>query len=134
MDVLVVEDEALVREVVSEHLACDGLAVAEAPSAEDALTLTQADGAPAVVVTDVNLGAGMSGLALAEEVHRRWPATGVVVMTGNPLNIQDRAFGPHERYLLKPFQPMAMLQAVRELMRQSKPQPERLQSPRSAAD
>ena len=123
MDVLVVEDEALVREVVSEHLACDGLVVAEAPSAEDALALTQLDGAPAVVVTDVNLGRGMDGLALAQEVHRRWPATGVVVMTGNPLNVQDHAFGPHERCLLKPFQPVAMLDAVRELMQQPKPEP-----------
>ena len=118
MDVLVVEDEALLREVVSEHLACEGLDVADAPSAEDALALAQRGGAPAVVVTDVNLGTGMNGLALAEEVRRRWPGAGVVVMTGNPMNILNHVFGPRERCLLKPFHPMAMLLAVRELMQQ----------------
>src|SRR5690349_17822366 len=77
MDVLVVDDEALVREVVTEGLADGGLAVAEAPSAEHALALTETSGAPEVVVTDVDLGRGMNGLALAEEVHRRWPDAGV---------------------------------------------------------
>ena len=56
MDVLVVEDEALVREIVTEDLADDGFAVTEARSVEDALDLTQAAGPPEVVVTDVNLG------------------------------------------------------------------------------
>lgn len=121
MDVLVVEDEALVRECLSEQLLEEGLAVAEADSAEAALALAQADGIPAVVVTDVNLGAGMNGLALAAEVHKRWPAAGVVVMTGNPLNLEEHPVAPHERCLLKPFQPGAMLRAIRELMEQPKP-------------
>ena len=119
MDVLVVDDETLLREVVSEQLAEDGLAVTDAPSAEDALLKAQADGAPDVVVTDVNLGPGMDGLALAEEVHKRWPGAGVVVMTGNPANVRHRTFGPRERCLLKPFSPSAMVLAVRELMRRS---------------
>ena len=116
MDVLVVEDEALVREIVTEGLADDGLAVAEASSAEDALALTQAAGPPDVVVTDVNLGQGMDGLALAEEVHRRWPDAGVVIMTGNPACVGDRAPGPQERFLTKPFGNARLVSAVRELM------------------
>ena len=81
--------------------------------------LVQADGAPEVVVTDVNLGQGMDGLSLAEEVHKRWPEAGVIVMTGNPANVRHRTFGPRERCLLKPFSPSAMILAVRELMRRS---------------
>jgi len=73
MAVLVVEDEDLVREIVTEGLAEDGHTVIEAPSAEDALAMKHTDGPPDVVVTDVNLGQGMTGLALVEEVHRRGP-------------------------------------------------------------
>ena len=119
MDVLVVEDEALVREIVTEGLADDGLAVAEAGSAEDALVLTQAAGPPDVVVTDVNLGQGMDGLRFAEEVHRRWPHAGVVIMTGNPSYVGDRALGPQERFLAKPFGNARLVSAVRELMGRS---------------
>ena len=119
MDVLVVEDEDLVRDFVCEDLMFEGLSVAEASCAEAALALTDSEGPPEVVVTDVNLGKGMDGLSLAEEVGRRWPGAGVVVMTGNPAHLQDRAFGPRERCLMKPFSQAAMMSAVRELMGRS---------------
>ena len=119
MDVLVVEDEVLVRTVVTEGLTDDGLAVAEAPSGEAALALAQAAGAPDVVVTDVNLGDGMDGLTLAEEAHRRWPHAGVVIMTGNPAYVGDRLLGPQERFLTKPFGNARLVSTVRELMGRS---------------
>src|SRR4051794_10137111 len=116
MDVLVVEDEAFLREIITEGLTDEGFAVAEAPSAEQALALTETAGAPDVVVTDVELGHGMNGLALAEEVQRRWPETRVVIMTGNPEGVQAHTFGEQERYLTKPFGSARLVSAVRELM------------------
>jgi len=119
MDVLVVEDEALVREVVTAGLAGDGLEVAEVPSAEQALALSEATGAPDAVVTDVELGRGMNGFALAAEVLRRWPGTGVVIMTGNPEGVQAHSFGEQERFLTKPFGNARLVSTVRELMGRS---------------
>jgi DNA-binding NtrC family response regulator len=119
MNVLIVDDEALVREIVAEGLSDDGHAVMEADSAEHALALTDTDGAPDVVVTDVNLGSGMNGLALAEEVHRRWPYAGVVIMTGNPEGMHAHSFGEQERFLTKPFGNARLISAVRELMGRS---------------
>ena len=55
MDVLVVDDEALVREIVSEGLSDDGLAVMQATSAEHALALTETAGAPDVVASSMQL-------------------------------------------------------------------------------
>jgi CheY-like chemotaxis protein len=97
MDVLVVDDEPLVREIVAESLYDDGLRVTEAASAEQALEIAGDRGAPDVLVTDVNLGQGMDGLQLAEEVRRRWPSAGVVIMTGNPAYVGDRGFKDSER-------------------------------------
>jgi DNA-binding NtrC family response regulator len=119
MDVLVVEDEALVREIVAEGLSDDGLAVADAATAEQALALAETAGAPDVVVTDVELGRGMDGLALAGEVHRRWPGAGVVIMTGNPAAMNGHALGEQERFLAKPFGNGRLVSAVRELMGRS---------------
>ncbi len=118
MDVLLVDDETLVRETLAEDLADAGLDVADAPDAEAALgAATGAPGGPPrVLVTDVNLGGGMDGLALAAEVRRRWPEVGVVVMTGKPVNLNGRRPDPREVCLLKPFGPPRLAAAVRHLL------------------
>ena len=118
MDVLLVEDETLVRETLAEDLAGAGLDVAEAPSAEAALarTATEAGQPPSVIVTDVDLGAGMDGLTFVAEARRRWPEVGVVVMTGNPANLNARRPDPREVCLRKPFAPRRLAAAVRALM------------------
>jgi DNA-binding response OmpR family regulator len=121
MDVLLVDDETLVRETLAEDLAEAGLDVTDAPDAEAALGAAsaaagEAGGPPRVLVTDVNLGHGMDGLALAAEVRRRWPEVGVVVMTGKSANLNGRRPDPREVCLLKPFGPPRLAAAVRDLM------------------
>lgn len=125
MDVLLVEDEALIREMLAEDLEDAGLHVAEASSAETALAAVGAAGdagrPPCVLVTDVNLGSGMDGLALVAEMRRRWPGVGVVVMTGRPANLDGRPSDPHEVRLLKPFALPRLTAAVQDLMGRSRP-------------
>jgi CheY-like chemotaxis protein len=150
MDVLLVEDEPLVREAVAEALGEAGLDVAQAGSAEGALAAVglAADAAasaaavprrppattdvpapppppppapPAVLVTDVNLAsaadeAALDGFALVAALRRRWPALGVVVITGRAANLARCVeLAPPERHFLKPFAPEDLVQAVREL-------------------
>ena len=118
MDVLVVEDEPLVRETAAAALREAGFRVAGAASAEEALALAEraGDGPPAVVVADLRLGPGMDGLALGAEARRRWPGVGVVYATGHPDSFDGRLLGPRERYVVKPFAPAALLGAVRRLV------------------
>lgn len=122
MEVLLVEDEAPLRETLAEGLAEAGLDVAEAPSAEVALWVAAAALAgrpPRVLVADVNLGRGMDGLALAAEARRRWPVVGVVVMTGMRANLEGRCPGPREVCPPKPFGALRLASAVVGLMRRS---------------
>jgi CheY-like chemotaxis protein len=118
MDVLLVEDEPLVRASAAEALREVGLDVAEAACAEAALAAADsaADGPPLVLVADLHLGPGMDGLTLGALALRRWPRVGVVYATGHPEALDGRFLGPRERYVVKPFTPAALLRAVRRLM------------------
>jgi CheY-like chemotaxis protein len=119
MDVLVVEDNPLIREAVVADLQQAGFQIEEAVTAEAALVAIEkaaaGSGPPFVVVTDLYLGAGMDGLALAAEVQRRWPEVGVVYMTGHPDALDGHLLGPREHYVVKPFAAETLRNAVRRL-------------------
>lgn len=113
MDVLLVEDDLLIREMLCEHLADAGIDVVQAPNGEEGLDAAERSGPPpSVLVTDVNLGPGMDGIELAREARWRWPLLHVVVITGDPANLA--AMSPELRAgcLLKPFNPPRLLAAV----------------------
>jgi DNA-binding NtrC family response regulator len=78
--VLVVEDEARLRDMLVRAIPDMGFEVAGLGSAEQALrrleTLT-----PSIAIIDLNLP-GMSGLELFEQLRQRWPRVQVVILTG----------------------------------------------------
>jgi DNA-binding response OmpR family regulator len=117
MEVLLVEDEALVRELLEEYLIEAGLVVRPCTCAEEGLDCIARCGTPAVLVTDVNLGAGMDGLALADEMQRRWPDVPVVVITGDERNLARMSEPLRNTCLVKPFNPPRLSAAVQALIR-----------------
>ncbi len=120
-DVLVVEGEALVRDMVAEVLRDAGLRVAEAASAEAALRAVDAtpERPPDVLVTGIRLGPGaLDGRALAAELRRRAPGLGVVYLAGRAAAADpagDDASGARERFLPKPFEPARLARMVCEM-------------------
>jgi DNA-binding response OmpR family regulator len=120
MDVLVVEDEPLIRKAVAHELREAGFRINEAATAEAALVTVEeaaaASGPPLVVVTGLHLGPGLDGLALGAEVLRRWPEVGVVYMTCHPDALDGHLLGPREHYIVKPVAPETLLHAVHRLM------------------
>jgi two-component system, response regulator PdtaR len=118
-DVLVVEDQTLVRGMVAEALRDAGLRVAEAASAEAALRAVDAapERPPDVLVTAVRLGPGaMDGRALAAELRRRAPDVGVVYLAGRPADpVEDDGADARERFLPKPFEPALLARMVCEM-------------------
>lgn len=80
LDVLVVDDEPVSRDVVSKHLAADGHRVVAAKSGEEAMekfSLGHFD----LLVTDHAMP-GMNGVQLAESVHRIHPGQPVLMISG----------------------------------------------------
>jgi CheY-like chemotaxis protein len=112
MDVLLVENDELVRRSLIEALSELGLRVAAAASAKEALALARGTDAPIVLVTDAHLGAGMDGLGLAAAARCRWPGIRTVLISGDA-EMAERV-GPLDRFLPKPFREADLLRAIRD--------------------
>jgi CheY-like chemotaxis protein len=116
--ILLVEDEATVRELASRILRGAGYAVLDAANAEEALALSERAGsAVGLLLTDVVMP-GMSGRELAEELARRRAFGAVVFMSGytvDPLIAGVRA-STDCGFLAKPFTPDDLLRTVREAL------------------
>lgn len=77
---LIVDDEALVRTLLSDALSAAGFDVAVAVNAADARAkVDQFD--PDVAVIDIHLGSGPSGVHLGHALHRGHPDIGLVFLT-----------------------------------------------------
>ena len=82
MRVLLIDDDALVRLLLMDTLAAEGIEVDGLANAEDALVLLGAGQVPDVLVADIDLGPGLSGLDLASIAQERHPAVQVVLISG----------------------------------------------------
>ena len=98
--VLVVDDNDEVRQAVSRMLASLGYQVSEAASGRLALAELERAGPPDLLLADVVMPDGMSGLELAEAAQSRWPELRVLFASGFASG-DSRV--PAERLLRKPF-------------------------------
>jgi CheY-like chemotaxis protein len=80
--VLLVEDEPLVRLVVSELLFESGFRVIEAANAAEALEVLESGLPVAVVLADVDMPPGIDGYSLARRIRERWPDIEVLLTSG----------------------------------------------------
>jgi DNA-binding response OmpR family regulator len=118
--VLVVDDDAGVRDVVCRYLARDGWATVQAADGPSALAEAERS-APALVVLDVMLP-GLDGL----EVCRRLRARGdvpVILLTARAVE-SDRVVGLElgaDDYVVKPFSPRELAARVRAVLRRGAP-------------
>jgi signal transduction histidine kinase/ActR/RegA family two-component response regulator len=78
---LLVDDEALLREVLAEQLADAGYEIAVAATGDEALGLLKGGAAVDVLVTDLCMP-GMDGIALIREARRNRPGLPAILLTG----------------------------------------------------
>jgi CheY-like chemotaxis protein len=79
--ILVVDDDEIVRAVLTEQLEAAGYVILPAGSAAAALALLDAGEAVDLVVSDLSMP-GMDGMALIGEVQRRKPGLCAILLTG----------------------------------------------------
>ena len=115
--VLLVEDEAGVRELIRDFLTRCGYAVTEAGSAFEAIELFGRNGRPVdVLITDVIMPQ-MNGRALADRLLAAQPSLKVLYMSGytDDAGVEQGLTGG-AGFLQKPFTPDVLAQKVRELL------------------
>jgi two-component system, OmpR family, response regulator len=116
MQVLVVEDEVLIRLLVCDLLEDAGFLCTSAATAEEALELLDSgECRPDLMCTDFNLGPGLDGKQLARAVQQRLPGLPTIYATGNPDCFEDHPLRPWERLVPKPFSASDLVATVREL-------------------
>lgn len=119
--VLVAEDDPVVQSLVSAVLQRRGIACNLAADGVLALQAWQADpGAYDLVLSDMVMPGGVSGLRVIEEIRRTNPSIPVILMTGyseilNDPKCLDRVDGPRPKLLLKPFLPNDLIHAMNEV-------------------
>lgn len=114
--VLLVEDEALIGEMVAEALAENGFAVHRVDRADAALAFLESGAGADILFTDINLPGGMDGLALAEAARRIRPGLPVIYASGR-WNLLDRLGAETGSVALrKPYSPARACLAVESLL------------------
>ncbi|WP_237215260.1 hybrid sensor histidine kinase/response regulator, partial [Falsiroseomonas oryziterrae] len=107
--VLLVDDEAGVREPAAARLRDLGYTVVEAPDGPSAIRLMEGGLRPDLLVTDVGLPGGMDGTRVAEAARRLQPGLRVLFMTG----YAAAPLPPDAGVIAKPFTLDALTTRVR---------------------
>jgi len=110
--VLLVEDEPLLRLVVSDLLIEAECRVVEAANAAEALAVLEAGVAVEVLLADVDMPPGINGYELARRVHARWPGVEILMMSGRQWPA-DGDMPPGAAFLAKPCPTEALVSHVR---------------------
>jgi CheY-like chemotaxis protein len=109
-EILIVEDDVLVRMIASDILTDAGFRVYEAHDAHEAIALLEARSDVRVVFTDWNMPGDIDGMELARLVRKRWPAISVIVTSGKMRPPGELPAGV--RFLAKPYRPLALIEEI----------------------
>ena len=116
--VLVVEDEASIREMIALNLRLAGMEAVEADSAEAALPLLEQSPGCDAAILDVMLP-GMNGFSLCETIRRTDQKIGIIILSAKGQE-QDKIRGLSigaDDYMTKPFSVRELLARVEALCR-----------------
>jgi DNA-binding response OmpR family regulator len=117
-DVLVVDDEPVVRDVLGRYLTREGFSVREAQDGEQALASIRAE-APQVVVLDLMLPR-LSGLDVLKLV--RLESDLPVIILSARVSEEERIAGLKlgaDDYIVKPYSPREVVERVRAVLRRA---------------
>ncbi|HEV7574878.1 MAG TPA: response regulator [Caldimonas sp.] len=123
-DILVIEDDAIMRDALAEWLEAAGYGVRKAADGGAGLAAVRSV-APALVVTDIHMP-GTNGAVVIAELKQRHPQIPVIAISG----LFDSGHGMDAaaaialgaaRTLAKPFRRVELLQTVADLLGRSSP-------------
>jgi two-component sensor histidine kinase/ActR/RegA family two-component response regulator len=101
-NVLIVEDEMMLRMRAVDIVEDAGFHPVEAVNADEALAILESSSDISLLFTDIQMPGSMDGLKLAHAVHNRWPAIKIILVSGqvNPSETEKPA---DSRFFGKPL-------------------------------
>jgi signal transduction histidine kinase len=116
--ILLVEDEAAVRQIAARTLRAQGYTVIEAANGTEALQITHTHpGAINLILTDVVMPS-MGGGALVEQLKALYPAIKMLFTSGytDDTIVHHGQLKPGVQFIQKPFSPAALARKVRDVL------------------
>ena len=110
-EVLVVEDDAMIRIVAADALGDRGIMTWEAGDAKEALQVLEQHPRIGLLFTDVNMPGEMNGLGLAHQVSALRPDVELIVTSG-AVAVADSDLPDHGTFLPKPYPPERLADIV----------------------
>ena len=114
--ILVVEDEALIGEMVAEALEEQGFEVCLVSNAADALRHIESGAPVAALFTDIHMPGGMDGAELASRVRELRPDLPIVYASGRWHPGDRERLMPRSAFLPKPYDPRRAGSLLMQLM------------------
>jgi two-component system response regulator ResD len=117
--VLLADDEARMRRLVSDFLKREGFVILEAQNGREALDLFLSDQEIELVILDVMMP-GMDGWVVCREIRRRSQVP--IIMLTARAEESDQLFGfdiGADEYITKPFSPMILVARAKALLRRT---------------
>ena len=114
--VLVVEDEVLIRLSVCDFLRECGYRVLEAGTGEDAQSIFESGERIEVLFSDIDLGRGINGFALAAWVRSNYPTVRIVLASGVTRMAREATHLCDASFLDKPYSYEALTDHIKRLL------------------
>lgn len=112
--ILLIEDEAGIREIMAEMLAAQGHLVLQAAGGREGLARLEAGEAVDLVLTDLRMP-GMNGWEVVRAVRDRWSHVRVGIVTGTPELLMEQR-EPVDLVLTKPVSVQALQEAISRVL------------------
>jgi len=112
---MLLDDDDLLRAVLTEVLEDSGLQVVDFADPSEALGSFGAVAPPDVLVTDIDLGSSMTGIDVAAAARALWPSILVILISGLPANHTGQPLDPRDRFLQKPVSNSRLLSMIDQM-------------------
>jgi two-component sensor histidine kinase/CheY-like chemotaxis protein len=114
-NVLIVEDEMVLRMRAVDIVEDAGYTPVEAVNADEAMAILESRSDISLLFTDIQMPGSMDGLKLAHAVHDRWPAIKIILVSGQ-IKVSETDKPADSRFFGKPLEGKKMIGELQDMM------------------
>src|SRR5215218_7123021 len=113
-NVLVVEDEMVLRMRAVDIVEDAGFTAVQAVNADEALAILESR-SDISLLSDIQMPGSMDGLKLAHAVHHRWPSIRIILVSGQ-VKVSDEDKPAHSLFFGKPHEVKKMISELQGMV------------------